>query len=65
MLSVCSAAAENERLAELKKASAAEQNRLLLENFALLEKRRQDREKKHDEDRCVAQSQTLDWIGLD
>ena len=47
---VC-AAAEKERLAELKRAGASEQNRLLQENFALLEKRRRDREKKHDDDR--------------
>lgn len=44
-------AAENERIAEQKKAQAAEQNRLLMENFALLEKRRMEREKKHSDDR--------------
>mmetsp|Transcript_8792 Transcript_8792/g.14980 ORF Transcript_8792/g.14980 Transcript_8792/m.14980 type:complete len:515 (+) Transcript_8792:68-1612(+) len=42
---------ENERLAAQKQAQAAEQNRLLQENFALLEKRRIEREKKHSDDR--------------
>lgn len=42
---------ENQRIAEQRQAQAAEQNRLLLENFALLEKRRKDRDQKHDDDR--------------
>lgn len=42
---------EEQKVQEQRKAQAEEQHRLLMENYALLEKRRTERERKHAEDR--------------